>query len=133
MAFIKRYCVPLIAQGELLRRMIPESHFDVEQGMLRWWGWITPSSTSVTYKVRLTFRVGQSPVVHVLKPELIIPVGEKLPHIYPGNALCLYFPDGKEWHGGKILAQTVLPWLSEWLYYYEIWAVTGQWNGGGTH
>lgn len=133
MVSIKPLHISLIAQGELLRRIIPESHFKVEQGRLRWWGWVTPSPTSLSYRVRLTFRLGHNPIVHVLEPELIIAVGEKLPHVYPGNALCLYFPDGKEWHGGKVLARTVLPWVSEWLYYYEIWAVTGQWKGGGTH
>jgi hypothetical protein len=31
------------------------------------------------------------------------------------------------------LAMTVIPWISEWLYFYELWLVTGEWLGGGTH
>jgi hypothetical protein len=29
------------------------------------------------------------------------------------------------------IADTVLPWTTEWLYHYEIWLITGEWTGGG--
>ena len=29
------------------------------------------------------------------------------------------------------IATTIVPWLSLWLYYYEIWLATGSWQGGG--
>jgi hypothetical protein len=31
------------------------------------------------------------------------------------------------------LADTVVPWTSEWLFFYEVWHATGLWLGGGTH
>jgi hypothetical protein len=31
------------------------------------------------------------------------------------------------------IAYTILPWTSLWLYFYELWLVTGQWMGGGKH
>lgn len=31
------------------------------------------------------------------------------------------------------IANTILPWTSLWLYYYEIWLGTGKWEGGGDH
>jgi hypothetical protein len=31
----------------------------------------------------------------------------------------------------RLLAITVVPWISEWLIYYELWLVTGRWLGGG--
>jgi hypothetical protein len=40
-----------------------------------------------------------------------------------------YEPD--EWKSNMPLANTVLPWTTEWLYYYEIWLVPGEWTGGG--
>lgn len=52
-----------------------------------------------------------------------------LPHIYPGNELCLYYPG--EWHDDMLLATTVIPWTAEWLMHYELWLVTGHWSGGG--
>ena len=30
-----------------------------------------------------------------------------------------------------LLAKTTVPWASRWLYYYELWLVTGKWLGGG--
>jgi hypothetical protein len=29
------------------------------------------------------------------------------------------------------IATTIIPWLSLWLYYYEVWHATGEWMGGG--
>ncbi|MGH8092034.1 MAG: hypothetical protein ACREIF_00990 [Chthoniobacterales bacterium] len=29
------------------------------------------------------------------------------------------------------LADTIVPWTSRWLYFYEIWLATGEWMGGG--
>ena len=31
------------------------------------------------------------------------------------------------------LAETILPWASEWLAHYEGWLYTGEWKGGGVH
>ena len=31
------------------------------------------------------------------------------------------------------IADTILPWTSLWLYFYELWHATGQWLGGGEH
>ncbi len=30
-----------------------------------------------------------------------------------------------------LVAYTIVPWLMEWLVYYEVWLITGQWEGGG--
>jgi hypothetical protein len=27
--------------------------------------------------------------------------------------------------------ESIVPWTSLWLYYYEIWHATGEWLGGG--
>ena len=29
------------------------------------------------------------------------------------------------------IADTIVPWAQEWLYYYEIWLATNEWCGGG--
>ena len=31
------------------------------------------------------------------------------------------------------IAETIIPWASEWLLHYEIWLATGEWQGGGIH
>ena len=30
-----------------------------------------------------------------------------------------------------LIANTTLPWTAEWLFFYELWLVTGEWDGGG--
>ena len=56
-------------------------------------------------------------------------------HIYDDdkNRLCLFLPNSGEWDGARMLADTVIPWVSEWLFYYEIWLATEKWCGGGVH
>lgn len=43
--------------------------------------------------------------------------------------LCLYYPKDKEWNIYQPIGDYILPWAAEWLYYYEIWAITGTWLG----
>ncbi|MCW1431349.1 hypothetical protein [Novosphingobium sp. JCM 18896] len=74
------------------------------------------------------------PVARVLSP--LSPREDKaIPHLYGlyddprGAELCLYYPDGAEWSEGMLLAETIVPWTAEWLFYYEMWQVTGTWGG----
>lgn len=91
---------------------------------------IRPSPASQTYTVQLRYRHGDHPHVTVIDPPLEAGPGRQdLPHVYPGNELCLYYPG--EWRHNMLLATTVLPWIAEWLIHYEVWRVTGQWTGGG--
>lgn len=113
-----------------------------------WEGVLTPNETS--YRVRVTLerptllRSGVLlrprhvfPRVVVLTPRLE-PRDGRLPHVYhdpadpPASTLCLYLP-GDEWAPGDPLTETILPWASLWLYYYEFWRETDVWIGGGMH
>jgi hypothetical protein len=29
------------------------------------------------------------------------------------------------------MANSIVPWASEWLFFYEMWLITGEWDGGG--
>ena len=44
-----------------------------------------------------------------------------------------YYKRAKEWDKTKFIAETIIPWTSEWLLHYEIWVATGTWHGGGIH
>jgi len=123
----------LATQGQTLRRLFPESNLQISHSCLTWTVDLTPSPLSHTYTVQLRYKLGESPQIHVLKPELIIPEGKRLPHTYPEKRLCLYLPRTGEWQGDMLFSQTIVPWISEWLLHYEIWLVTGEWYGGGIH
>jgi hypothetical protein len=64
----------------------------------------------------------------------IVVVVIKLPHVYSSDTqyLCLHYPREKKWTESQNIAVTIIPWAAEWLFHYEIWVITGTWNGGGT-
>lgn len=43
------------------------------------------------------------------------------------SGLCLFDPEGREWSPADLIADTTVPWASEWLLYYELWHLTGEW------
>ena len=96
-------------------------------------GTVQPSALSVNYKMRLQYR-NFVPKVEVLEPPLKLREDAKrIPHTYSDGSLCLYLPKVGDWTKEMPLARTVVPWIAEWLYFYELWLVTGEWLGGGIH
>jgi hypothetical protein len=105
----------------------------IEKGALVAVGEVRPTSGSVVYTVRIEYRAGDAPEVTVLSPKLVPrEEGGRLPHVYPGDKLCLYTPNTGQWAPDMSLPHTIVPWISEWLFYYEVWHVTGEWLGDGT-
>lgn len=99
-----------------------------------WTGELCPTPLSERYKIRIQYRLGTPPEVTVISPELRNrEEGSKIPHLYTGNRLCLYFPETQEWDASMAVAKTIVPWTSSWLFYYEVWLATGKWEGGGRH
>ncbi len=89
---------------------------------------------SQEYQIRVVYQLGESPKVWVLSPALVArSKDEPIPHVYPGLRPCLYLPSSDEWEADRFIADTIIPWTSLWLYYYEVWHVAGEWVGGGVH
>jgi hypothetical protein len=87
---------------------------------------------SDTYRIRIDYQLGGNPKVCVLSPALKKAIGaEKLPHVYEEDRLCLHYPKEKSWTPRLPIANFIVPWIAEWLYFYEIWISTGEWLGGG--
>jgi hypothetical protein len=65
--------------------------------------------------------------------------GEPPPHVYRHGylpdypALCLFDPAADEWSPEAFIADTIVPWTIEWLFWFEVWLLTGEWKGGGRH
>lgn len=97
-------------------------------------GEIQPTARSEKYTVEIKYQLKQPPRIQVLKPKLVINFnGEKIPHVYPGNRLCLFQPKYREFTYSDLISETIIPWTSLWLYHYEVWHATGEWKGGGEH
>ena len=123
----------VLAQWGSLKRAFPEGQGWVYRDELRWRGVIQPTPLCRTYEIELQYRFERAPEVRVVTPELEERNGKRPPHLYPGGVLCLYYPRYAEWNSRMAIADTTLPWASEWLFHYEIWLVTGEWYGGGIH
>lgn len=132
-AWPKQRSISLSLQQAALHRLFPESSARIRRSELTWVGTITPSPLSRTYRVRLRYKLTDSPEVEVLEPLLQKRGSDNPPHLYPGEKLCLYLPRIGEWNKTMMLSQTIIPWTSEWLLNYEVWLATGEWSGGGLH
>lgn len=135
---------PFINTGKLnlgrqlacLRAAFPNGHGEVRGRVLIWFETLTPTPLSRSYKLQLTYALGKHPAVRVVSPALeALAKGRKIPHLYSQHnaELCLYMPSWREWTSGTWLAHTIMPWSILWLYFFEGWLATGEWQGGGQH
>lgn len=102
---------------------------------LQWVGIVHPAPYCERYRMHLSYRTDSRykarPVVTIQDP-LLQKRGDKgCPHRYAEQEPCLYYPPSDEWTPSMLLAFTIVPWASRWLYFYEMWLATGEWLGGG--
>lgn len=95
---------------------------------------IQPTAISKLYDVKVVYTENKWVKIFVVNKTLEIAKSRtKLPHVYNSQKqqLCLYSPSKKEWNAHNYIIDTIIPWISEWLYYYELWLPEGKWFGGG--
>ena len=99
---------------------------------------LQPTSISKYYDTLIEFDIVKKiPKVMISLKQLGVEKIETIPHNYQTETvqnekyliLCLYYPG--EWNSKMNISDTIIPWASEWLYYFEIWKITGKWLGGG--
>lgn len=124
--------IPLVAQ---LQRMLALDEFTAyirRHSCLVAYGEVQPTPLSKIYRIRIEYPQGGKPDVWVQDPLLERrSADERIPHMYDQERLCLYYPGSGEWTRRMFVADTIVPWAAEWLHYYELWHLTGQWHGGG--
>lgn len=132
--FFKRHPLTLANQNVQIQGRYANFQHHKEGNKYVWIGNVQPAPLSQIYRVKIEYDLKHSPSVYVLSPELKSYDGKtRIPHMYEQKRLCLYLPGSGEWNNQKFIAETVVPWISLWLFYYEIWASTGEWLGGGVH
>lgn len=139
MAMTKEKRISVHAQGGMLRHLFPDSTLKIvgyDKGLI-WEGKLQPTNLSTSYDIRVEYNIGCNPNIYVLSP-YPLPLAKdatKLPHTYNREKqhLCVYHRRMNEWNESKMIAKTIIPWTSEWLFHYEIWVATGAWHGGGIH
>ena len=129
--------IKITDQAGAIRSYFPNGDLRVLGNKLIWTGEITPSPNSGTYIIKVKYSYTDGVKVYVVNPKpLPLAVGQtRLEHVYSHEEqrICLYYPDRTEWNSSMWLVQTIFPWASEWLFFYELWLVTGEWLGGGKH
>lgn len=124
----------IVQQISSMGKFFPSFDLSWKKGVVCWIGLIQPTKLSETYKIKVKYSFGSVPKVWVLSPQLVPRSdNERIPHIYSGKRLCLYLPGAGDWNKNMLIAETIIPWTSLWLYHYEIWHATGEWLGGGVH
>lgn len=119
--------LPIAFQIAKMLQRFPD--FRYRRGEGAWYGHLQPTAESPNYLVRVRYQPGAVPKVWVVRPA---PVPEaRTLHRYPDGSLCLYHPDDGDWHGRRYLADTIVPWAAEWLFYYECWLLDPErrWRG----
>lgn len=135
---ISEQYLALVASGQ------GESHITDHDRTVVWQGVLKPMAFSRRYFVTVSYTKGRSPSCIVTNPSLEeLANGKCIPHTYTnktkykGTQLCLYLPYivGKnkvsEWSPKLSLVETIIPWASLWLVYFEDWLACGKWRGGG--
>ena len=93
--------------------------FERNSGMV-WIGKIHPTPVRAIYTVRIKYKLGERPEVTVLDPIIVPRNGERLPHVFEGNLLCLFRYKYHEWDPSMLIAKTIVSWASLWLFHYEV-------------
>lgn len=121
-------------QYSALKVNYPQFDTKLRKGQISVTGVIKPTARSVSYSFSLTYRLTKRPKVKILNPVLTKNFkGDPIPHVYPGDELCLYYPKFDEFNSTRLISDSIVPWTSLWLYHYENWHITGTWQGGGKH
>lgn len=98
---------------------------------------IKPNDLSRTYPVNIVYDAHTRKIKVFVKGNLQKLDRQDFPHIYAKDKklgiaqICLFYPIEKEWTTADWISDTIIPWASEWLFYYELWLGTGEWFGEG--
>lgn len=95
---------------------------------------VRPTPLSKQYDLKIIYDKYVGVKVFIINEILMVAKNRtKLPHVYSHieQQICLYSPSKKEWTREKFIFSTIIPWACEWLQFYELWVIDGNWLGGG--
>ena len=135
--YLRKKSLPLIEQKIALSQAYPCSTCRLVRNVLTWRATIKPTSFSRSYDATLIYNGHQPPRISIGGESLRKLDDPSFPHRYEIDAahnkvrICLYYPGDLDY--SKPFSETIVPWISEWLFHYEIWLATDRWSGGGIH
>jgi hypothetical protein len=117
----------LCFQQQLLEAHCPFLSCSITNKVLVAIGWLQPNDCKVRYKIKIEYVAGHEPKSTILYP--IIEPARKI-HMYPDHSLCLHYALDMKWTEKIKIYQYTVPWIAEWIIYYEIYLLNGgYWEG----
>lgn len=91
-------------------------------------GTVSDPRFSNVYQFEMRCVCGKEPYVKILEPKDIKPCKEI--HMYDDHSLCLHYPPDMKWEARTPLYKFTLPWIFEWVLFYELFLINGGvWEG----
>lgn len=78
------------------------------------------------YEVRVEYVAGKEPKTTILSPHI---EPSKEIHMYNDHSLCLHYNPDMPWNEKVKVFETTIPWISEWIVFYEIYKRKNIWMG----
>lgn len=127
----------IMTQYVEIKRRFERVKMSTKKGKVEIYIQLQPTGESPKYTIRIETKIWDPAVkVFVVDPNISKYArcrDNMIPHTYSDGSICLYLPGNNEWDYYDSWAETLVPWACLWLYYFEIWFVTGEWLGGGVH
>jgi len=89
-------------------------------------GVLQPLDYIQPYEVEIKVFCGRSPRVYIMNPT--VPYDKNI-HMYKQGHLCLYYPRDMYWASNTSITEYTIPWINEWIIYYELYKISGVWGG----
>ena len=85
----------------------------------------TYDQLGIIYKYEIRYNGFAAPKVHICEPPIPYSIDY---HMYSDSSLCLYYPRDQRWSSRLHLYTHTIPWVHEWILYYEIYKISGKWE-----
>ncbi len=128
--FIKKYSHIFLLERQ---KKLIEKHFDFVKCKIDYTNKKLICTGSIRldcqfYLFRITYICGNEPHCQILEPDNIKPCQEI--HMYNDHSLCLSYPPDMKWTAWTEVYKYTIPWIIEWVLYYEIYLINGgKWEG----
>lgn len=117
----------LVVQKKLMEKHYSYLTYEIKTNVLICTGWLQPEGCKVKYKIKIEYVSGHEPKTTILFPKID---PNKEIHMYNDHSLCLHYPPDMYWNAQIPIHNFTVPWVSEWIVFYELYLVNGNiWEG----
>ncbi|MGC4233761.1 MAG: hypothetical protein QM594_12360 [Niabella sp.] len=117
----------LLCQQRLVKESFPFLECTIIKDVLVCVGWVQPDGCKDRYKIKIEYVAGHEPRSTILYPK-IEPCRDI--HMYSNHSLCLHYPPDMWWNERINIHEYTIPWVLEWIVFYEIYLLNGnKWEG----